>query len=60
MRNWMMAEAYDAAETDDFSVVRQLQLVLSAPYDEQGGEYERYAQPTPQWARERPGLAYMS
>lgn len=35
LRNWMAAKAYEAAEKGDYSEIRRLQLLLSAPYDEQ-------------------------
>ena len=61
LRNWMAAAAYTAAERGDFSVARELHQVLSAPYDEQGTEVAaKWAQTTPQWARGKPGLAFLS
>ena len=61
LRNSMAVEAYEAAARGDYSVVRELHRVLSKPYDEQTVEAgERWAQLTPQWARGRPGITYMS
>ena len=61
LRNSMAVEAYEAAARGDYTVVRELHRVLSKPYDEQGDEEEeRWAQLTPQWARGRPGITYMS
>lgn len=61
LRNWMAAEAYEAAERGDFGPVREVHKLLCNPYEEQAGSVdERWAQPTPQWARERPGVAFMS
>ncbi len=61
LRNWMAVEAYEAAERGDFGAVREVHRLLCAPYDEQGGGAdERWSQPTPQWARDRPGIAVMS
>ena len=61
LRNWMAAEAYEGAARGDPSVARELHAVLAKPYDEQGAaEEERWAQPTPRWARDRPGLHVMS
>ena len=57
----MAAQAYDAAALGDFSVVRELQEVLSKPYDEQGAEVDsRWAQVTPVEARDKMGLTYMT
>ena len=60
LRNWMLAEAYEAAERGDSSVVHALHALLRSPYEEQPSADPRYAQPTPDWARGRPGLAFMS
>jgi len=60
LRNWMAAEAYEAAERGDDSVVREMHAVLSRPYDEQGARADAWAQVTPHWARDRAGFAYMS
>ena len=37
-----------------------LHALLRSPYEEQPSADPRYAQPTPDWARGRPGLAFMS
>ena len=61
LRNTMAAEAYEGASRGDFSLVREVHALLGRPYDEQGEEAdERWAQPTPRWARGQAGLAYMS
>ena len=61
LRNWMAAEAYEAASRGDFDVLKELHELLQRPYDEQGSEADaRWAQVTPQWARDRAGLAWMS
>ena len=61
LRNWMAAEAHEAASRGDFTVVNDLHKVLCNPYEDQGAEAnERWAQTTPVWARERAGLAFMS
>ena len=61
LRNWMAAEAYEAAGKGDYSVVRELQAVLSTPYAEQDAATEaRWARVTPRWARQKAGLAFMT
>jgi uncharacterized protein YdiU (UPF0061 family) len=61
LRNWMALEAYEAAERGDNTVLLEVSELLRRPYEAQGAEAdERFAQPTPTWARNRPGLAYMS
>ena len=57
----VLKPAYEGAARGDPSVARELHAVLAKPYDEQGAaEEERWAQPTPRWARDRPGLHVMS
>lgn len=62
LRNWMSAMAYEAAERDqDYRLIQELMTVLSQPYDEQSAkEMERWYQITPSWARQLPGVAFMS
>mmetsp|Transcript_48257 Transcript_48257/g.114829 ORF Transcript_48257/g.114829 Transcript_48257/m.114829 type:complete len:659 (-) Transcript_48257:175-2151(-) len=61
LRNWMAAQAYEAAEAGDYSMVNELQDVLSKPYEEQSPEVsEKYFRRTPEWADQMPGVAFMS
>lgn len=61
LRNWMAAEAYDAAARGDYELVHDVHRVLASPYDAQGRDVdERWAIPTPNWARGKPGLEVMS
>ena len=39
-REWLIAPAYQQAEESDYSLVKELQEVLSHPYDEQSKEIE--------------------
>ena len=48
-REWILAEAYTAAELGDFSLVHELQRVFASPYDEHSAEIEaKYYQLTPE------------
>lgn len=61
LRNWMAKEAYEAAAGDDCEAVREVLEVLSQPYEEQSvAAEERWGRPTPQWAREKMGIAFMT
>jgi len=61
LRNHMALEAYEAAARGDYTVLEQVQALLQKPYEDQGEEAnERFARPTPDWARDRKGLTYMS
>ena len=58
LRNWMAAEAYDAANRGDYTIINELSGVLSKPYEEQSDEAsDRWAQVTPVWARGRAGCS---
>jgi uncharacterized protein YdiU (UPF0061 family) len=49
------------AEKDDYSVLYELLQVLSKPYEEQSEEIEKkYYQKTPSWAKQLPGVTFMS
>ena len=39
-REWLIAPAYQQAEEGNYSLVKELQEVLSHPYDEQSKEIE--------------------
>ena len=58
---YMALEAYEAAAAGNHAVVRDLLEVLSAPYDDQSAETEaRWGGLTPPWARNRPGVTFMT
>ena len=39
-REWLIAPAYKKAEEGDYSLIKELQAVLSNPYEEQSSELE--------------------
>jgi len=39
-REWLIAPAYKKAEQGDYSLIKELQTVLSDPYEEQSSEIE--------------------
>ena len=59
-REWMLAEAYTQAEEGDFSLVRQLQELFDAPYEEHPELHERYFRKTPKEMRHKGGISYYS
>ena len=61
LRNWMGTLAYEKAEKGDYSVLKEIHSLLSDPYAEQSDELsEKYFALTPDWARNMPGVAFMS
>jgi len=51
LRNYLAQNAIEAAQHHDFSEIKKLQQILSAPFDEQP-ENEMYAALPPDWARD--------
>lgn len=59
--NWMSTLAYEQAEQGDFSVVHEIQDLLTQPYEEQSAERsQKWYQKTPRWAQSLPGVAFYS
>jgi uncharacterized protein YdiU (UPF0061 family) len=60
-REWMLAEAYTAAEAGDFTIVHQLQHLFASPYAEHSAEMEaKYYKTTPAHMEDVAGIAYFS
>ena len=59
-REWMLTEAYAAANSGDYSKVHFLQDLFRKPFDEQPEMEERYYRRTPEFALNKPGVAFMS
>ncbi len=59
LRNYLAQLAIDAAERDDFEPVVELLDVLRTPYAEIDGR-RSFAEPRPDWARNRPGCSQLS
>jgi uncharacterized protein YdiU (UPF0061 family) len=60
-REWMLAEAYAAAELGDFSAMHELQRVLADPYTDQGAEINsRYYQLQPVRMDGMGGISFFS
>ena len=46
---------------DDYSIINELATLLESPYDEQTFELtEKWYSKTPTWARQMPGVEFMS
>ena len=59
LRNYMAQLAIDAADKDDYSIVKELFELLRNPYDEQI-ENEKWFVKRPEWARHKVGCSMLS
>jgi uncharacterized protein YdiU (UPF0061 family) len=59
-REWMLAEAYEAAEEGQYGKLRELHEVLQRPYDEQPNYTDRFYRRAPASAFQQGGIAFMS
>lgn len=60
-REWMLVDAYKAAERGDYGPVRELLATLQRPYDEQdGATAERFYRRAPPGAEQQGGVGFMS
>lgn len=60
-REWMLVEAYDAANLGDYSVAQQLHELLLDPYGEATEELSaKYYRTSPKVALSKGGTAFMS
>ena len=59
-REWMLAQAYRAAEEGEHGAVHALQRLFAAPYDEQPASAERFYRRAPAGAEEQGGIGFMS
>jgi uncharacterized protein YdiU (UPF0061 family) len=60
-REWMLGEAYDAANNGDYSLVNQLHELLQDPYGEGPPELaHKYYRTAPKVALNKGGIAFMS
>ena len=59
-REWLLAEAYTAAERGDFKPFHSLQMVLLRPYEYQGDVDAHYYQIPPKGTELQGGIGFMS
>jgi len=61
LREWLVAPAYQQAVTGDYALVRELQEVMTQPYDEQSKEEEeKYYRLKPSEFNEIAGVSHLS
>ena len=59
LRNYMAQLAIEQAEKGDYTLVRELEMLLKAPYDEQA-EFEKWFVKRPDWAKNKVGCSMLS
>lgn len=59
-REWMLMQAYSAAEEGDFSVIEELARLFRTPYDEHPELEAKYYRRTPDEMRSKAGVSYFS
>ncbi len=60
-REWMLVEAYEAAERKNYGPLQRLQRVFREPYAEHGPEeHEAFYRTTPEEYRRKPGCSFFS
>ena len=59
LRNYMAKLAIDAAEEEDYSILKELHEVLKKPFDEQA-DYTKWYAKRPDWARNKIGSSMLS
>jgi len=59
-REWMLANAYTAAEEGDLSIVQELFGLFSSPFDEHPELARKYYRLTPENVRGKAGISYFS
>jgi uncharacterized protein YdiU (UPF0061 family) len=59
-REWLLIEAYTAAERGDYEPLNKLYQVLQRPYDEQPEAPTHYFSRAPLVSKDKGGCAFMS
>jgi len=59
LRNYMAQLAIDAANKDDFSIIKELHELLKNPYNEQP-QFKKWYAKRPDWAKKRVGSSMLS
>ncbi len=61
LREWFLVPAYQAAETGDYTLIKELQEVMTKPYDEQSKEIEeKYYKQKPSQLFNIAGISHVS
>lgn len=59
LRNYMAQLAIDAASNGDYTLIEELQLLLTQPYEEQPG-FQNWFAKRPEWAKTKVGCSMLS
>ncbi|MNN99976.1 hypothetical protein D3C81_2197600 [compost metagenome] len=61
LREWLLVPAYQQASKGDYTLIHELQEVMTHPYDEQSKEMEeKYYRPKPSEFFEIAGISHVS
>ena len=59
-RNYLLQEAIEKAQKEDFSLIHQLMQIMQNPYTDQGPSFEQFKNKRPNWALNKPGCSSLS
>ena len=59
-RNYLLQEAIEKAQKEDFSLIHQLMQIMQNPYTDQGPSCEQFKNKRPNWALNKPGCSSLS
>ncbi len=59
-RNFILQQAIEKAQKNDFSVIHELMQLMQNPYTDQGSSYEKFKNKRPEWALNKPGCSSLS
>ncbi len=59
-RNFILQQAIEKAQKDDFTLIHELMQVMQNPYTDQGLSYKQFNVKRPNWADNKPGCSSLS
>ena len=59
-RNYILQQAIEKAQMDDFSTIHELMQIMQKPYTDQGHSCKQFGNKRPDWAVNKPGCSSLS